>query len=154
MLVVTCWSYAQEEYVSHLQSQIKDLERYIIFLQAKQTTTPDMEAPPTPQLSQDSSHVSTPSTPNISNRPSWPTISLEKPAHVGRGGKHVRFAQESWEVEDPPAPQYRLSMTQLDGVDCVIDSTRCEWEKMDQLGRALPKAPRVRPTLPPFPLLT
>ena len=149
---VTCWSHAQEEYVSHLQSQIKDLERYIVFLQAKHTsmpTTPDVEATPTPRLSLDSSHVATPSTLD-SKRPSWPTISLDKPAHVGRGGKHVRFAWESREgpFDDPPPPLYRLSMAQLDGVDCVIDSTRCEWEKMDQLGRALPKVPRVSLTTP------
>lgn len=151
-------SHAQEEYVSHLQSQIKDLERYIVFLQAKHTstpTTPDVEAPPTPRFSRDLSHDSTPSTPD-SKRPSQPTISLDKPAHMGRGKKHVRFARESWEgaFEDPPAPLYRLSMAQLDGVDCVIDSTRCEWEKMDQLGRALPKAPRVSPLSASFALLS
>ena len=33
-----------------------------------------------------------------------------------------------------PVPRYRLAMTQLDGVECVVDSTRCEWGKQSSLG--------------------
>ena len=144
--------------MGHLQSQIKDLERYIVFLQAKQVSTPttpmtpDAEAPslplPFPQhlrtLSHDTSHD--PPTPiDADGTYKSPSISLEKPDSIGRAGKRVTFARETWEgaFEDPPMPQYRLSMTQLDGVACVVDSTHCEWEKMDSLGRALQKTPRV-----------
>ncbi len=136
----------QEEYVGHLQSQIKDLERYIVFLQAKQSTptTPDVEATPTTTLSHEWSHDH-PTTPHSVGRTrGQPTISLERPRAPGIG-KRVTFARETWDgvFEEPPTPQYRLSMAQLDGVECVVDSTRCEWEKMDSLGKALPKVPRV-----------
>ena len=144
-MLLTC---TQEEYVGHLQSQIKDLERYIVFLQAKQVstpTTPNLEDPPTTSLSHDSPRD--PTTPEDARRSHGrPTISLAKPSRGAGGGKRVTFARETWDgrFEDPPTPQYRLSMAQLDGVDCVVDSTRCEWEKMDSLGKALPKEPRVR----------
>ena len=36
-----------------------------------------------------------------------------------------------------PVPDYRLSMTQLDGVDCLMDNTMREWEKVDSLGDPL-----------------
>ena len=37
-----------------------------------------------------------------------------------------------------PIPDYRLSLTQLDGVDCTIDSKMWEWERLDPLGSDLP----------------
>ena len=134
--------------MDHLQSQIKDLERYIVFLQAKQTstpTTPDVEAPPIP-LSHGMSHdPTTPDSNDAERSLNRSTITLKQPSLSNRSSKRVTFAQETWEgaFEDPPTPKYRLSMTQLDGVDCVVDATRCEWEKMDSLGRSLPKTPRV-----------
>ena len=36
-------------------------------------------------------------------------------------------------VLDPPVPQYRLSMTQLDGVNCKLDNTQCELQRVDSL---------------------
>ena len=35
-------------------------------------------------------------------------------------------------------PDYRLSLTQLDGVDCTIDSKMWEWERVDPLGSTYP----------------
>ena len=38
---------------------------------------------------------------------------------------------------DRPVPEYRLALTQLDGVDCVVDSSRFEWGKESSLGEPL-----------------
>ena len=101
-----------------------------MFLQARQVSTPDSEA-------------SCASSPDPTAQPK-PSISFERFHNVK--SKHVTFApQDKWEgpYRDPPTPLYRLSMTQLDGVDCMVDSTRCEWEKMDSLGRAVHNGPQV-----------
>ena len=42
-----------------------------------------------------------------------------------------------------PVPRYRLAMTQLDGVECVVDSTRCEWGKQSSLGDPLQERSKV-----------
>ena len=152
--------------MSHLQGQIKDLERYITFLQTKQVSSPDSEH--RHSLSHDhtshdptshdltSPHVLTSPvlvSPHLTHRPHG--ISLDRQHSTS---KHVTFAKEKWEspYDNPPVPQYRLSMTQLDeGVACAVDAKRCEWEKMDSLGNSLHPSSQVTPplrlALPPLP---
>ena len=130
--------------MTHLQSQIKDLERYISFLQTKQSSTP--QSPRSHDLSSREATPPVVSAPH-SYRPHPKALSLS-----GAGSKpkkHVTFAREEWDglCDEPPTPQYRLSMAQLDGVECTVDSTKYEWEKMDSFGRELYNPPSVRATI-------
>ena len=105
----------------HLQGQIKDLERYITFLQAKQKTDPETD----PDLHD--LHEEADAQTKVSSSRHRVT------------SKHVTFAEDminnpiSFRHDNPPPPLYRLSMTQLDGVECSVDSSHCEWEKRDSL---------------------
>lgn len=131
---------SKEEYVSHLQGQIKDLERYIGFLQAKQVSTPDSECLTTPHDSTSHNSVSHDSMLGSCDSIKSPLKLHPKPSLSLKGQLSKQAGvMEQWEglQNDPPTPQYRLSMTQLDGVECAIDARRCEWEKMDSLGRSL-----------------
>ena len=128
--------------MSHLQSQIKDLERYIAFLQVKQPSSPldysRQEHVALPLFSPSATPSS--ATPRVlPDDAAKPLLSPEK--DTKQKTKHVTFAddEKNFPFGDEfagPVPQYRLSMAQLDGVDCTVDSTRCEWEKMDSLGSA------------------
>ncbi len=43
-----------------------------------------------------------------------------------------------------PVPRYRLSIAQLEGVECTIDATKCEWEKRDSFKRGFNQDAQVR----------
>ena len=123
----------QENYLSHMQGQIKDLERYISFLQTKQTCSlPDPErlVSPSPDPSHDQPHL----TSSHTVKPKKVTFSDDVPS--------LRGSSEEKEHLDPPVPQYKPSLTQLsgvqsalDGVHCPLDSSQCEWEKADNFQR-------------------
>ena len=154
--------HAQDEYVSQLQNQIHDLERYIAFLQAANPNHPSLNDD-TSSSDNSSSHDYRTSTKShdltarshdhhskknrrsstsSNSRPKKVTfaesdfssgsVPLPSPASrsrlVGPTLKHVH----------QPVPDYRLSLTQLDGVDCTIDSKMWEWERLDPLGTGFP----------------
>lgn len=115
--------------MGHLQGQIRDLERYITFLQTKQTRLQprarrhgseflDTSSDASEEEEEEEDLLST--TQSMRNR------------HVTFSDEvSVRRCPEEGDLE-PPLPEYRVSMSQqLDGVNCALDYSRCEWEKMD-----------------------
>ena len=146
--------------MTQLQNQIHDLERYIAFLQAASPNHPLTDDASSSEL--DSSSSRNYPTPNKSH--DYTTRSHDRHASSSKKKhrsstssrpKKVTFAESdlpSGSVPLPspisrsrligptlgnrhqPVPDYRLSLTQLDGVDCTIDSKMWEWERLDPLG--------------------
>ena len=143
----------QDEYVSQLQNQIRDLERYITFLQASSPNPrPLTDDTSSSELDTSSSHDSpytkshdlhghTPSSKKrrskkvtfAESQPS-PSVSLPPPSPASRS----RLIGPTLGNRHQPVPDYRLSLTQLDGVDCSVESKMWEWERVDPLGSSLP----------------
>lgn len=151
--------------MSQLQNQIHDLERYIAFLQA---ASPNARPLPDDASSSelDSSSPHDYHTPTMSHDPTTKShdyrhrSSSSSSSAKKRRPKRVTFAESdssSGTLPPPsplsrlqlvgptlgnrhqPIPDYRLSLTQLDGVDCTIDSKMWEWERVDPLGSSLPR---------------
>ena len=154
--------------MTQLQNQIHDLERYIAFLQAASPNHPsltDDTSGSEPDSSSSSRDYYTPSKSHDhtarSHDHSSSSSKKKRRSSTSNSGrpKKVTFAESdssSGSVPLPspisrsqlvgptlgrthqPIPDYRLSLTQLDGVDCTIDSKIWEWERLDPLGSGLP----------------
>ena len=143
--------------MGQLQVQIQDMERYISFLQAGQplrhpapaatirSHDPDSESHDDEDDDTDSSPDTDRGTrikrnsslPNLKKRVSFAEdhhsryydLATAPPSLASRG----RLVGPVMERERQPVPNYRLSLTQLDGVHCSVDTSRMEWEKADSL---------------------
>ena len=148
--------------MTQLQNQIHDLERYIAFLQAaspnRPSLTDDMSSSE-PDSSSSGRDYYTPTKSHDHTTRSHDHTSSKKKHRSSTSSssrpKKVTFAESSGIVPPPspisrsqlvgptlgrthqPVPDYRLSLTQLDGVDCTIDSKMWEWERLDPLGSGL-----------------
>ena len=155
----------QDEYVTQLQNQIHDLERYIAFLQAASPNRPslvDDTSSSEPDSSSSGYDYHTPAKSHdhtIRSHDHSSSSTKKRRSSTSSSGsrrpKKVTFAESSGSVPPPspisrsqlvgptlgrthqPIPDYRLSLTQLDGVDCSIDSKMWEWERVDPLGSGL-----------------
>ncbi len=124
--------------MGHLQGQIKDLERYITFLQTKQT-----RLQPRARSYEGSDFTESSSTDNSEDDDDDDDDDDDEPytAYSLKRNKHVTFSEEVSIQRCPeradyelPVPEYEVSMSkQLDGVNCALDYSRCEWEKTDTL---------------------
>lgn len=165
MIYTNAHARTQDEYVTQLQNQIHDLERYIAFLQAASPNRPSLvDDASSSELDSSSSGYDyhTPAKSHDHTIRSHDHSSSKKKhrsstssSSTSRRLKRVTFAESSGSVPPPspisrsqlvgptlgrmhqPVPDYRLSLTQLDGVDCSIDSKMWEWERVDPLGSGL-----------------
>ena len=118
--------------MGQLQGQIRDLERYITFLQTKKTRL----QPRAKRHDSDSEETSSDYSDEEDEEEMFTPYSLKT--------KRVTFADEVFLQRnkeggdfEPPVPDYQVSMTQqLDGVNCALDYSRCEWEKTDTFSQS------------------
>ncbi len=179
-IIITLSPSLQEEYVSQLQSQIEDLERYISFLQDAHPVKPHPSKPP-PSTKQGSG-LPLPRSHDIDtgihvpHHRSRDSKSSKKRSHDTHSKsqdnatssdsgikshypqrediKRVAFAESARNNETTPTapidvigpflrhgnqavPDYRLTLTQLDGADCSVDASRSEWGQEGSLGEPL-----------------
>ena len=150
--------------MTQLQNQIHDLERYIAFLQAASPNRPSLTDDNTSSSELDSSssgrdYYTPPKSHDYTTRSHDHSSSKKKrrssTSSSNSRPKKVTFAESTGSVPPPspisrsqligptlgrthqPVPDYRLSLTQLDGVDCTVDSKMWEWERVDPLGSGL-----------------
>lgn len=141
-LSLSLLSSLQDEYVTQLQNQIKDLERYITFIQ---TARPKMSHDPHQESHDTNPHHQLPSPLALTNsKPKKVTFADDLDGNLEPDKVPLPSPLSRTKLVGPlvdkkrqPVPDYRLSMTQLDGVDCLMDNTMKEWEKVDSLGDPL-----------------